>query len=205
MSIKSPIFSISQPQHFSDYGFDSQIDYFQVLEEARRHKRETTRSNTAIDTLHFKLQKPISRDESSKKIKKNNKRLRWWKNALHFFKWKLAAPPPSTSTTTTTNNNNLALDYHYKKQEEAAAVRSSGTLLSGPIYVTESRSGSSTPYRTTNRPSSGPLAGNLSPAQRDELQIRYICLRDVNDMDNHHQQYQQRMSTSAAMPIYLVT
>lgn len=176
---------------------------FQVLEEARKHKRETTRSNTnsntAIDTLHFKLQKPISRDESSKKIKKNNRRLRWWKNALHFFKWKLASPA----------TNNLALE-----QEVGAGVRWSA--LSGPIYVTESRSsGCSTPYnnnRITTRggPTSGPLAGNLSPAQRDEMQIPYICLRDVNEMDHQQQQqyhHQLRISTSSAAmaPIYLVT
>lgn len=30
MSNKSPIFPMPQPQHFSDYGFDPQIDYFQV-------------------------------------------------------------------------------------------------------------------------------------------------------------------------------
>lgn len=30
MSTKSPIFPIPQPHHFSDYGFDPQIDYFQV-------------------------------------------------------------------------------------------------------------------------------------------------------------------------------
>lgn len=30
MSNKSPIFPMPEPQHFSDYGFDPQIDYFQV-------------------------------------------------------------------------------------------------------------------------------------------------------------------------------
>lgn len=185
--------------------------FHQVLEEARKHnKRETTRSNinnnAAIDMIHFKLQKPISRDESSKKIKKNNKRLRWWKNALHFFKWKLASSP--------SNNHHLALEQNHHQEQVSAGVRWSA--LSGPIYVTESRSsGCSTPYNnriTTNRggPTSGPLAGNLSPAQRDEIQIPYICLRDVNEMDHHQQQFhnQQRMSTSSSAPmapIYLVT
>lgn len=27
---KSPIFRLPEPQHYSDYGFDPQIDYFQV-------------------------------------------------------------------------------------------------------------------------------------------------------------------------------
>lgn len=184
MSNKTPIFPIPEPQHFSDYGFDPQIDYFQVLEEARRHK--ITRSTTAIvDTQNFKLQKPISRDESSKKIKKNNKK-RWWKNAFHFFKWKLTNPNCS-------NNQQKYPDHNFER-----GIRGS---ISGPVYITESRSGSSTPFRTTSRPSSGPLAGNLSPAEKDEMGIPYISLRDINvDQEQYH-----RMSTSSAMPIYLVT
>nr|DAD33257.1 TPA_asm: hypothetical protein HUJ06_012108 [Nelumbo nucifera] len=30
MSSKSPICPMPEPQHFSDYGFEPQIDYFQV-------------------------------------------------------------------------------------------------------------------------------------------------------------------------------
>ncbi|KAJ0106360.1 hypothetical protein Patl1_18998 [Pistacia atlantica] len=63
MSNKSPIFPMPEPQHFNDYGFDPQIDYFQcsvldsfvenkVLEEARKQKKESSRS---IDSLHFEL------------------------------------------------------------------------------------------------------------------------------------------------------
>ncbi|CAK9170052.1 unnamed protein product [Ilex paraguariensis] len=168
-----------EPHHFSDYGFDPQIDYFQVLEEARKHKREASRS---IDTIHFKLQKPTSRDESSKKIKK-----RWWKNALLFFKlkWTHHDNKPSSGF----NNNGVHC---------GRSIRGS---ISGPMYVTESRSGSSTPYRTTSRPSSGPLAGTLTPATKGEVEIPYINLRELN-MDQ--QQLHHRISTSA-MPIYLVT
>ncbi|KAL1548476.1 hypothetical protein AAHA92_16704 [Salvia divinorum] len=141
----SPIFPIPQPQHFTDYGFEPQLDYFQVLEEARKHKRET--ASTSID-LHFKLQKPISKDESSKKIKKAKKR--WWRNALHFFK----LPKPNHD----------------------------GRCLSTPIYITESRSGASTPYR---RPG-------------DQVGIPYFSLRELNAAAAH------RISP-AEMPIYLVT
>ncbi|XP_027120198.1 uncharacterized protein [Coffea arabica] len=188
MSSKSPIFPVSEPQHFSDYGFDPQIDYFQVLEEARRHKRETSSrssSSIAIDALHFKLQKPISKDDyssSKKKIKKNKKR--WWKNALLFFSWKW-----------TSRHSENALEYGVHGRR---AIRAS---ISGPVYVTESRSGSSTPFRTTSRPSSGPLAGTLTPADKDEVQIPYISLREFN-MDHQHQQHSVPTS---AVPIYLVT
>ncbi|KAJ0046503.1 hypothetical protein Pint_05194 [Pistacia integerrima] len=71
MSNKSPIFPMPEPQHFTDYGFDPQIDYF--------HKKQSSRS---IDSLHFKLQKPISKDESKVKKTLHNKakKKRWWRN-----------------------------------------------------------------------------------------------------------------------------
>ncbi|KAL3505701.1 hypothetical protein ACH5RR_031083 [Cinchona calisaya] len=200
----SPIFPISEPHHFSDYGFDPQIDYFQVLEEARRHKRESSlsKSSIAIETIHFKLQKPISKDDyassSKKKIKKNKQKKRWWKNALLFFRWKWVPHHGST------NNNNYSDHHHHNVLDYGVhgrrALRGS---ISGPVYITESRSGSSTPYRTTSRPSSGPLAGTLTPPEKDEVQIPYISLREIS-MDDHHQLLQHRVSTSA-MPIYLVT
>ncbi|KAG5632913.1 hypothetical protein H5410_004630 [Solanum commersonii] len=184
MANKSPIFPIVEPQHFSDYGFDPQIHYFQILEEARKHRiRETARSS--IDTLHFKLQKPISKDESSKKIKKNSSRKRWWKNALLFFK------------KTKSNNDKISGadgEVHHRRPTFRGSI-------SGPVYITESRSGSNTPYRTTSRPSSGPLAGTLTPNRKGDLEIPYINLREFN-MD---QQQQHKISTSSPMPIYLVT
>lgn len=146
------------------------------MEEARRHKRDTARP---VDSLHFKLQKPISKDESNRKIHKNKKK-RWWRKAFLFFKRRW--------------NNDLADEQIHKVR--ARAFRGS---ISGPVYITESRSGSSTPYRTTSRPSSGPLAGTLTAASKGDLDIPYLSLRDLN---MEHQQ--QRISTSA-MPIYLVT
>ncbi|CBI22969.3 unnamed protein product, partial [Vitis vinifera] len=88
---------------------------------------------------------------------------------------------------------------------EALSSSSNGAFrasISGPVYITESRSGSSTPYRTSSRPSSGPLAGTLTPARRGEVEIPYLSLRELN---LEQQQQQHRISTSAAMPIYLVT
>ncbi|KAI3469354.1 hypothetical protein Pfo_026017 [Paulownia fortunei] len=167
MSNKSPIFPIPQPQHFTDYGFEPQIDYFQVLEEARKHKKESASRST---DLHFKLQKPISKDDSSKKIKKNKKR--WWRNALLFFKFPKWAPPGGAP-------GDLGGRHH--------RIGS----ISGPVYITESRSGSSTPYRTASRPGSGPL-------MKGEVEIPYISLRELNMDENH------RISATAT-PIYLVT
>lgn len=163
-----------EPHHFSDYGFDPQIDYFQVLEEARKHKREASRS---IDLLHFKLQKPISKDDKGSK----KKRRWWWKNALLFFKSKWAAHHHRPSP--------LEYPHHY---------RGGGGSISGPIYVTDSLSGSNTPCRTTARPLSGPLAGSLTPMRKGDLEIPYVCLRDLN-LD------QQHVIPAPPMPIYLVT
>ncbi|KAG4990486.1 hypothetical protein JHK82_023989 [Glycine max] len=182
MSNKSPVFPIPDPQHFSDYGFDPQINYFQVLEEAMKHKRETARS---IDSIHFKLQKPISKDDSRSKAHRPRKK-RWWRSALLFFKWRWAHH----------HNNNDDHDIH---QARARAFRAS---ISGPVYWTEARSGSATPYRSTSRPSSGPLAGTVTPPAKDDVDTPYLSLRELNM--EQQQQLQQRMSTSA-MPIYLVT
>ncbi|KDP27830.1 hypothetical protein JCGZ_18910 [Jatropha curcas] len=182
MANKSPIFPMPEPQHFSDYGFDPQIDYFQFLEEARKHKKETARS---IDSLHFKLSKPISKDETNRKNHKTKKK-RWWRKAFLFFKWKWIH---------SNDHDDLANEDVHKAR--ARAFRAS---ISGPVYITESRSGSNTPYRTTSRPSSGPLAGTLTPTRKGDLDIPYLSLRELN----MEQQEQQRMSTSA-MPIYLVT
>lgn len=183
MSNKSPIFPMPEPQHFSDYGFDPQIDYFQVLEEARKQKRETARS---IDSIHFKLQKPISKDES-KKTHKAKKKKRWWRSALLFFKWKWV------------HHHGHGGDDH--EDVHLARARAFRASISGPVYFTESRSGSTTPYRSTSRPSSGPLAGTLTPPSKDELDMPYLSLRELN---TEQQQQQQRISTSA-MPLYLVT
>ncbi|XP_050371835.1 uncharacterized protein LOC126789819 [Argentina anserina] len=181
MSSKAPIFPMPEPQHFSDYGFDPQIDYFQVLEETRKHKRDGTRS---IDSIHFKLQKPISKDDHYSK-KPHNKKKRWWKSALLFFKWGWTHHHHRHSRLCGGGRE----DVH---QARAKAFRAS---ISGPIYITESRSGSSTPYRTA----SGPLAGTMSPVSKGEMEIPYLSLRELN------MEQQQRVSTSSAMAIYLVT
>ncbi|KAK7412925.1 hypothetical protein VNO78_04687 [Psophocarpus tetragonolobus] len=186
MSNKSPVFPISNPQHFSDYGFDPQINYFQVLEEAMKHKRETARS---IDSIHFKLQKPISKDDSRNKAHRPKKK-RWWRSAFLFFKWRWAQPRDNDNININSNDD----DVH---QARARAFRAS---ISGPVYWTESLSGSATPYRTTSRPSSGPLAGTLTPPAKGDVETPYLSLRELN----MEQQLQRRMSTSA-MPIYLVT
>ncbi|XP_068660932.1 uncharacterized protein [Aristolochia californica] len=158
MSIKSPIFPMPEPQHFSDYGFDPQMDYFQVLEEARKHKRE----NRSVDALHFKLQKPISKEESKK-----NKKRKWWRNALHFWKWKRNEEAPTLA--------------------KRRAIESSYRPVSGPIYALEC--GLSTPCRTS-RPSSGPLSGTLNPTTKGDFEIPYLNLRELN-LDS------RRISTSA--------
>ncbi|KAE8668051.1 epoxide hydrolase 2 [Hibiscus syriacus] len=172
MSNKYPVFPIPEPQHFSDYGFDLQIDYFQVLDAARRQKKESSWRST--DSLHFKLQKPISKDEqlsrknNNLKAKNRNKRW-WWKNALFFLKWNRSR-----------DGNDLDVELEPKNRARAS--------ISGPVYITESRcgSGSTTPFRISSRPSSGPL------------EIPYLNLRELN------MEHQARGSTSAK-PIYLVT
>ncbi|XP_010486214.1 PREDICTED: uncharacterized protein LOC104764391 [Camelina sativa] len=184
MSNISPIFPIPDSQHFSDYGFDPQLHYFQVMEEARKHKRETS-AKSSINGLQFKIQKPISKDDPTRSTMHINKRKKrcWWKKALPFFKWRKS--PIST------------LNEDRSSSSRARNFRSVTGSMSGPIYATESLSGSSTPYRTTtttNRHSSGPIAGTLTPARA----IPYMNLRELN------MEQPQRISICSS-PIYLVT
>ncbi|XP_010445311.1 PREDICTED: uncharacterized protein LOC104727935 [Camelina sativa] len=183
MSSISPIFPISDSQHFSDYGFDPQLHYFQVMEEARKHKRETS-AKSSINGIQFKIQKPISKDDPTRSTLHSNKRKKrcWWKKALPFFKWRKS--PVST----------LSEDRSSRARNFRTVTRSMS--MSGPIYATESLSGSSTPYRTTttNRHSSGHIAGTLTTARA----IPYLSLRELN------MEQPQRISICSS-PIYLVT
>ncbi|KAJ6889806.1 hypothetical protein NC651_023528 [Populus alba x Populus x berolinensis] len=190
MSNKSPIFPMPEPQHFSDYGFDPQIDYFQLSEEARNRKRKTITARFPVDSLHLKLRKPVSNEESaSRKVHKaNKKKKKWWRNAMLFFKWKCI------------HSNHK--DYYLDREEDVLEARArafSASISAGSVYLIDSLSRSSTPSRSTSRPSSGPLAGTLTPARKGDMEIPYLSLRDLN-----MEQQQQRSSTSAK-PIYLVT
>lgn len=203
-SNKSPIFPMPETQHFSDYGFDPQIDYFQVfflfislsgfnfpklrflfwmdkvLEEAKKHKKEESSAS------HFTLQKPISRDDLIRTSLHKKKKKRWffWKNTFLFFKcrkWPISAGEGGDT------------EFQDGDVHMARARNFRAGSISGPVYVTESRSGSTTPYRTV-RPSSEFRAGTLSPA------IPYLSLRELN------MGRQQRITTSSTSgPLYLVT
>lgn len=167
----------------SSFAFDS----VKVMEEARRHKRETL-AKPSINGLHFKLQKPISKDDPTRSTMHSKRKKRWWwKKALPFFKWRKW--PNSTV-------NGLNEDRRARNFRDGTGSMS----MSGPIYATESRSGSSTPYRTmtTSRHSSGPIAGTMTPARKGDVAIPYLSLRELN------MEQQQRISTSSS-PIYLVT
>ncbi|XP_047335888.1 uncharacterized protein LOC124939461 [Impatiens glandulifera] len=173
-----------ESHHFSDYGFDPQIDYFQVLEEARKHRRDNNDNNNSmaarsIDSLHFKLQKPISnfKDDDSKQNK-----VKWWRNAILFLRRRLI-------------QGSRRLPYDDRIEEN----RYLGSK-SGPVYLTESRSGSNSPYRSSRGPASGPL--NTPARIGVDVEIPYISLRDLN-MDN--ELYKGTNNNNSAMPIYLVT
>ncbi|KAJ4888105.1 Uncharacterized protein Rs2_27853 [Raphanus sativus] len=167
---------------FSDYGFDPQIDYFQVLEEARKHKKETL-SMSSIDSVHqFKLQKPISKDDLIRTAlhKKDKKKHRWlWKNALLFFNWRKWRRRGG-------GEGDVEFDVHVARARSFRAASS----MSGPVYVTESLSGSSTPYRAIR-----PLSlTTVTPV------VPYLSLRELS------MERQQRISASSMSgPLYLVT
>ncbi|KAL0457433.1 UNVERIFIED_CONTAM: hypothetical protein Slati_1082500 [Sesamum latifolium] len=118
---------------------------------------------SALQTTEAHLQgRLLQEDQEDKK--------RWWRNALLFFKFPKWAPPGAAAT------------------RDLGGARHRIGSISGPVYITESRSGSSTPY---SRAGSGPL-------MKGEMEIPYISLRELNMEEN-------RRVSGAATPIYLVT
>ncbi|CAH8298936.1 unnamed protein product [Eruca vesicaria subsp. sativa] len=187
----SPVSPMPLSQHFSDYGFDPQIDYFQVLEEARKHKKETS----SIDSTHqFKLQKPISKDDLIRTALHNNKKKQRWflKNALLIFNWRKW--PRRSSRYPGEGDIEMELDVHMARARNFRASSLGPGSISGPVYVTESWSGTSTPYRTM-RPSSL----TTSPAA-----IPYMSLRELN-MERKQRSNASSSSSSMSGPLYLVT
>lgn len=167
--------------------------------EARRHKRDASAARP-IDSIHFKLQKPISKDDhhhhhhhkskrpsSSSSFHKFKNKTRWWRNALLFFKrWA---------------HQQQQCDRIEDPHRAVPRPPFRGSV-SGPVYLAESRSvPPGTPYRTASRPSSGPLAGTLTPARKGDVEVPYVSLRELNTEPPPP----PRTSTSSAFPIYLVT
>lgn len=208
---KSPIFRMPEPQHCSDYGFDPQIDYFQVPSLNTHHVFCPSSHSTPPSILfclflvptnekvleearrHGKRSEARSLDalrfKPQKAIFKDDAKARkkrrwWWKSALRFWKRAKAG----------CNDHDAGSAYRPKVYSPCSSYPY--RTVSGPLYATES-AGSSTHCRTS-RPSSGPLAA----AEVGSRGIPYLCLRDLNLVDG------PRISASSGptpMPIYLVT
>ncbi|KAL8121552.1 hypothetical protein AgCh_018333 [Apium graveolens] len=169
MSNLTPIFPMHDPQHyfFTDYGSNPQFHYLQVLEEARKQKKERAAAPT---THHFK-----------KKHSSCSRSKRWFKNAFHFIKGKITQWPIHQSAQELNDLGSRV--YHVR------------AALSGPLYMTESRSKSAAPYRTTrSRSSSGQHF-----AREDKIIIPYISIRQLNTDQSPPN------LTTTSLPIYLVT
>ncbi|XP_047337343.1 uncharacterized protein LOC124941122 [Impatiens glandulifera] len=129
--------SMPEPNHFSDYGFDPQIDFFQGLEASRRNRRDNSSNNNnngmsrSVDSsFHFKLQKPISKDELRIRLKKQ-KQSKWWRNAFLFIRkgWDYSGCRPAAGQDHNTIGgvNNHALIWI-------------GSTSPSPVFLTENSS-----------------------------------------------------------------
>ncbi|GAB2266674.1 hypothetical protein Dimus_001669 [Dionaea muscipula] len=185
-----------EPHHFSDYGFDPEIDYFQ---EVRNYKQQSSSRSSPAEQNHlirFKLPKPISIDEQQQKNKKGLRRRRWWwKNAFLFIKsrWRNAHKEEEPATGTVSESS-----HHHRHRINGIGPIWRGSV-SGPIYATESLggdSGGSSPCYSNRRPTSGPLPKTMT-GMGDE-QLPYFNLRDLNmNLQTHR--------PAPALPVYLVT
>ncbi|KAJ0980631.1 hypothetical protein J5N97_008886 [Dioscorea zingiberensis] len=143
MSNKRSVFLKPERQHYSDYGFDPQLGFFQVLEEAMEERNKM--GLRSPDSFEFKLQKPmISGEEQqhtpNKKKKKKKKKNAWWRRVFPLL-WKKA--------TSSGNNNN-------KRATCSSPPSYLRFAVSGPLSIyTESSGPPSKPQPV--RSCSGPL------------------------------------------------
>ncbi|KAH0849870.1 hypothetical protein HID58_096004 [Brassica napus] len=82
-------------------------------------------------------------------------------------------------------------------QELSRRNRFDVDVESGLLNGESNRVWHAVPY-DDERPSSGPIAGTLTPARKGDVAVPYLSLRE------HNMEQQQRISISSS-PIYLVT
>ncbi|CAM8940575.1 unnamed protein product [Rhodiola kirilowii] len=140
----------AEPHHFSEYGFDPQLDQFQMLEEARNQQRETL--SRFIDD--------ISNDKKKKKMKR-----RWWWNKAFttFLKW----------TTKPHLKRDEDRDVHMAR---ARAFRSN---FSGPLYMADS-SRPTPPHHRSQPDMFGGLLSPGGGGTGSGCSSPYLSLRELN-------------------------
>ncbi|THU43055.1 hypothetical protein C4D60_Mb00t07530 [Musa balbisiana] len=124
----------------------------EASEEARRHSKR--RCPRPLDSLHCKLQKPISKDDAKSK----KRRCGWWKSALLFWR----RPEDCTSD-----------EHHVHRRSHAHSA-----AVLGPIYATES---GVVVWRSTRRPSSGLLTA--AEVGSEASRLAYLSLTDISAND----------------------
>ncbi|KAJ3696373.1 hypothetical protein LUZ61_000078 [Rhynchospora tenuis] len=193
---KRPIFPITEtePQHFSDYGFDLQVCYFQVLEEARRPAKKGSHDQNrkpSLDSVHLKLQKPIFKEESrSKRSKHKHHQLRRTSVASAAGKW-LQSAGSTLLFWKRSKKETYHSRSHLRRPDSASypTCYSSSYSASGPLYMTDSYSRAET---VTCRAKSGLLAAGP-----------YFNLKELNLASGA--QSGSAGAGAGAMPVYLVT
>ncbi|KAH7678679.1 hypothetical protein IHE45_06G012800 [Dioscorea alata] len=145
------VFGMAERQHYSDYGFDPQLGFFQILEEAM--ERGNKLGLQSPDALQFKLQKPMTTAEEEQEDipgakKKKKKKLGWWRWGLPspLFFWK-----KNNGKHNNKNNDNYEKRSPYYCSSSPSYFRSA---MSGPLQMDSSAPACK---QRCNRSCSGPL------------------------------------------------
>ncbi|XP_077239943.1 uncharacterized protein LOC143880853 [Tasmannia lanceolata] len=165
---RTPIFPKSESGYCHADGFDARMDFSVFLEEARKHASQTELK--ALAPFSNQALKNASLDE--KKSKKS------WKSSLFFWSKSKKRIKPQDDVRTT------------EPQSGTHVPNLTRRAVSGPIYGSDEQAG---PTRRGGRPTSGPLAGFLTP-RRGDFETPYMSLDQLNN-PTHVQSFG---------PIYLV-
>lgn len=181
----------TQPDHFSDYGFDPQlVHFFSQQPEAKRpwsrrhHHHQPSHSSKPLESTRFKLQKPISK----KHHHEQHQRRRWWSSAaLLLLKFKRR----SSSSSSSSSSAAAAASPTYWSAASVPAV---------PLYLADDDGPSACTCWAPNGPVRRP--GRMAAAELGDaaVSVPYVSIRSTGLGGAG-----RAGGDTPAMPIYLVT
>ncbi|XP_010937243.1 uncharacterized protein [Elaeis guineensis] len=146
----APVFPKGEVGDCNGFGYDPQLDFSKILEEASKHTNDVKFSLSPVYSEEKKVEVEAAKNKKS------------WKRSL-FFWFKLGKKSSKHSRTSKTNASNCS---HVPNHKHGP--------VSGPLFG----NGGNLAHiqRSIRRSTSGPLASCFTPTRAEENEVRYMCL-----------------------------
>ncbi|KAG1342561.1 hypothetical protein COCNU_05G007900 [Cocos nucifera] len=146
----APVFPKAEIGDCNEFGYDPQLDFSKILEEARKHANGVKFSLSPLNSEEKKVELEATQNKKS------------WKRSL-FFWFKLGKKSSKQSRTSKTNSSSCSHDPNHKHGP-----------VSGPLFGNGGNF--ALIQRSFRRSTSGPLANCFTPTRAEENELHYVCL-----------------------------